>query len=99
LESSLKAWKSSVLKVKYSDVSVILVFCRGFGVMQSFWCFCCVILLSEASGESKLLVVCDVFAYNFLVKQDMKMILMCEIQKSVMQKVCCFWFFDIFVGC
>jgi len=49
--------------------------------------------------ESKLLVVCDVFAYNFLVKQDMKMILMCEIQKSVMRKVCCFWFFDIFVGC
>ena len=42
------------------------------------------ILLSEASGKPKLLVVCGVFAYNFAVKQDMKMILVYEIQKNVM---------------
>jgi len=29
----------------------------------------------------------------------MKTILVYEIQKNVMQKICCFWFFDIFVGC
>ncbi len=29
----------------------------------------------------------------------MKTILMYEIQKSVMWKMCCFWFFNIFIDC
>ncbi len=44
-------------------------------------------------------MLCDVFAYNFLIKWDMKTILIYEIQKNVMQKICCFRFFDIFVDC
>ena len=64
-----------------------------------FWCCCCVILLSEKSGKSKLSMLCDVFAYNLLIKWDMKTILIYEIQKNVRWKICCFWFFDIFVGC